>query len=108
MSENQNQATQGTPRRILDADLENWFTYHAPTGEQQSKYLLIRATALDFARILVNNTPAGPDQSAAIRQLRECVMTANQAIACAGPGVGQGATAGVGGATTGRSAGSGG
>lgn len=81
-------------QRITPSELENWFTYHAPTGEQQSKYLLIRATALDFAKILLANTPPGADQSAAIRQLRECVMTANQAIACAGPGIAAGAGVG--------------
>ena len=76
---------------ITDADLDNWFTYHPPTGPQQTKYLLIRQAARDFAGLLVQNTPQGADQSAAIRKLRECVMTANQAIACELPGTGVGA-----------------
>ena len=69
---------------ITDADLANWFTYHAPTGEQQVKYVAIREAALDFARMIVANTPSCPDQTVAIRKIREAVMVANQSIACGG------------------------
>ena len=69
---------------INDSDLENWFQYHAPTSEQQERYIKIRNAARMFAQLLVDNTPASADQTAAIRKLRECVMTANAAIACGG------------------------
>lgn len=69
---------------ITDADLVNWFTYHAPTGEQQVQYIAIREAALDFAKMIVANTPSGADQTAALRKVREAVMTANAAIACGG------------------------
>lgn len=65
-----------------DAELLNYFTYHTPKGDQPERYSKIRAAALDFARVLVANTSKSPDQTAAIRKLRECVMTANQGIAC--------------------------
>ena len=38
----------------------------------------------EFARVLLVNTPSGPDQSAAIRMIRETVMTANATVALGG------------------------
>lgn len=67
---------------ITEHDLENWFTYHSPTPAQQSKYLAIKVTAKIFAQIILENTPPSADQTAAIRKIREAVMTANAAIAC--------------------------
>lgn len=57
------------------------FTYHAPHGDQQERYQKIREAAKVFAWELVNNTQPSADQTAAIRKLRECVMTANASIA---------------------------
>ena len=62
-------------------DVENWFTYHKPTEEQIPHYEAIREAAKEFCKILVENTPQSADQSAAVRLLRECVMTANASIA---------------------------
>jgi hypothetical protein len=67
---------------ITQADLDNWFQYHAPQGTQQERYVLIRDTAKHLAEIILNNTPSSADQTAALRKLRECVMTANATIAC--------------------------
>lgn len=67
---------------ISNYDLDNWFQYHAPNREQQKQYETIRAAALHLARVIVANTPASADQTAAIRKLREAVMTANASIAC--------------------------
>jgi hypothetical protein len=69
---------------ITDAQLENWFTYHAPSESQQVSYVRIREAALAFAIIIRNEAPACADTTAALRKLREAVMTANQAIACGG------------------------
>lgn len=60
------------------------FTYHAPKGDQPDRYIAIREKALELARVIVYNTPACADQTAAIRLLREAVMTANAAIALDG------------------------
>lgn len=65
-------------------DLENIFKYHAPSNDQIGKYQAIRDGAKTFAEILIANTPASADQTAAVRKLRECVMTANAAIALEG------------------------
>ena len=62
-------------------DIDNTFSYHAPSGDQPARYEAIRAAAKAFALVLVQNTPKCADQTAAIRKLRESVMTANAAIA---------------------------
>lgn len=65
-------------------DLHNIFTYHSPTAEQQVKYQQLRESALNFALAIQGIVPPGADQSAAIRHVREAVMTANAAIALGG------------------------
>jgi hypothetical protein len=66
---------------MTDEQLVQFFTYHSPRPDQIPRYGQIRFDALLLARTIVACTPAGPDQTAAIRKLRECVMTANAAIA---------------------------
>jgi hypothetical protein len=65
-------------------EIENWFTYHAPSAADQVAYVAIREAAKNLAQVIVNNTPPSADQTAAIRKLREAVMTANASIACQG------------------------
>jgi hypothetical protein len=67
---------------ITNTDLDSWFTYHSPTGTQNDRYIKIRNKAHELAEVILDNTPSSADQTAAIRKLRECVMTANAAIAC--------------------------
>ena len=73
------------PDFVTDEKIENWFTYHAPVGCQVDQYGAIRAAGKTLAYAIVQNSPAGPDQTAAIRKVREAVMTANAAIACGPP-----------------------
>jgi hypothetical protein len=68
--------------QTMDHDIENWFTYHAPKGDQPERYVRIREAGKALALAIRGNAPVGPDQTAAIRKVREAVMTANQAIAC--------------------------
>ena len=65
-------------------DINNIFTYHSPSPEQLPKYEAIRAKAKELGHVIIENTPASADQTAAIRLLREAVMTANAAIALDG------------------------
>lgn len=67
---------------ITERDIENWFTYHTPKDDQPGRYVRIREAAKILALTILDCTPSNPDQTAAIRKLRECVMTANAAIAC--------------------------
>ena len=69
-------------RAITQRDLDNWFTYHPPTEDQRERYELLRAKAKEFAEEVLRLTSPGPDQSAAIRKIREAVFVANAAIAC--------------------------
>jgi hypothetical protein len=62
--------------------LENLFSYHPPQGDQAERYQRLRDAAKGFARTILECTPGCSDQMAAIRKVREAVMTANAAIAC--------------------------
>lgn len=66
---------------IDERSITNWFTYHAPTGDQAVVYEAIRAHGREFAHIINNLVPDGPDKTVAIRTLREAVMWANAAVA---------------------------
>jgi hypothetical protein len=70
-----------TPRGMTKQAIEEAFTYHAPKEHQVPKYNAIREKAKDLALVILDLTPPCPDQTAALRKLRECVMTANAAIA---------------------------
>lgn len=65
-------------------DLEKVFTYQPPGPEDVVAYKAIRDAALVLARAIQLNTPLCADQSAAIRKVREAVMTANAARALGG------------------------
>lgn len=65
-------------------NVDEIFSYHAPTKEQLPKYENIRSAAKEFAHVLIANTPESADQSVAIRLLRESVMTANASITLEG------------------------
>jgi hypothetical protein len=69
---------------ISQEHVDNWFQYHTPTPEQVPKYEKIREAGKNLATVILENAPACADQSAAIRSVREAVMTANAAIACDG------------------------
>lgn len=74
-------------RRLImpEFDLDNIFMYHPPKDDDTVKtYQVLREAAKEFASIIIEHTPAGADQSAAIRKVREAVMTANAAVALEG------------------------
>lgn len=69
---------------ITQPMLNNWFTYHPPTPDDQIGYVAIRDAAKSLAEVIIKHTPPSADQTASIRLLREAVMTANASIACKG------------------------
>lgn len=77
-------AKPATPRGDLTAAIDNWFKYHAPQPDQIEKYTKLRDAAKEFALVIHECAPASADRTAAIRKVREAVMTANAAIACGG------------------------
>lgn len=65
----------------LQLEIENWFTYHAPKPDQIPRYEAIRQAGRTFAYAIADNCPTCADTRAAVRKIREAVMTANAAIA---------------------------
>ncbi|MCO5167862.1 MAG: hypothetical protein M9894_16075 [Planctomycetes bacterium] len=72
------------PNLTIDQRIDTWFRYHPATEAQARAYEEIRSSARQLARVIVAHTPSCADQTAALRKLREVVMTANAAIACEG------------------------
>jgi hypothetical protein len=64
--------------------IDEIFTYHAPTDAQKVNYENIRSAAKEFVIVLLANTPKCADQSAAIRLVRDAVMTSNASVALEG------------------------
>jgi hypothetical protein len=64
-----------------DDDLVNLFTYHAPFGNQTSRYGELRHGALQFARLVLECCPRSPERTLAIREIQQAVMMANASIA---------------------------
>ena len=66
---------------ITKQDLENRFTYHAPTGNQPAKYVELREAGLNLAERICELTPDSREQSLAITKLEEVIFWSNAAIA---------------------------
>lgn len=71
----------GVPVEAAKDAIETLFTYHEPTPEQEISYLQIREAGKALVRCIDAHVPPGPDRTAAVRKVREAVMTANTAIA---------------------------
>jgi len=67
-----------------DYIIDQLFTYHPATPFTGPKFEALREAAKYFAKVIVNNVPVGADRTAAIRKLREAVMTANAGISLGG------------------------
>ena len=74
--------TSSNVRGGVNIDLDNLFIYHAPKGDQTERYVKIRDAGKVMAQVILDCCPPNADTSAAIRKVREAVMTANAAIAC--------------------------
>lgn len=62
-------------------ELEIRFTYHAPHGDQPSKYTRIRNRAYDLAVMIDELCHDSREKSTAMTKLEEAVMWANASIA---------------------------
>lgn len=70
-----------TPSDPQVAQISRSFVYHPPHGDQQERYVLLRAKGRSLAEILVENCPPSRELSLALTQLEESIMWANAAIA---------------------------
>ncbi len=68
-------------RADLRERVENEFTYHAPKGDQATRYSQLREKAKEFALLIVELTPYSREQEQALSLLNLSVMSANAAIA---------------------------
>ena len=64
--------------------LRKLFTYQTPSAEMVQAMQEIRESALVLSQVIARLCPQGADRSAAIRKLRESVMTANASIVLSG------------------------
>jgi hypothetical protein len=70
---------------LSDAEIENRFTYHRPTGDQPQRYEQLRAKAKEFALLIRDLCPDSRERSHALTQLEDTVMWANASIARSKP-----------------------
>ena len=71
-----------TPSQIdnLKDRIENDFTYHPPTEEQQVRYRALREKTKDLALFIIDSTPMSREQSIALTKLEEVIFFANASI----------------------------
>ena len=63
------------------AELENRFTYHAPTGKQPEIYELLRSKAHQLAFDFMDFCPDSRELSLAITKIEEAIFWVNAGIA---------------------------
>lgn len=71
-------------QKIGRTTVDDAMSYHAVDDRQREQMERIREKAKELAAAILDNTPPCADQSAAIRHVREALMTANTAIALKG------------------------
>jgi hypothetical protein len=64
-----------------DPQIANWFLNHKMDQEQTEQIERIRKASSALAQIIRDNTPKGPDQSDALRRVRQAMMMAHAAVA---------------------------
>lgn len=63
-----------------DAILVDMFTHKKWSPEENEKSENVRAALLAAARVLIQEVPPCPDRTVALRELRSCLMNADNAI----------------------------
>lgn len=61
--------------------IDNIFTYHAPFGTQQTRYVAIRDKAKELALLVNESCPESREKSLALTNLQQSVQMANASIA---------------------------
>jgi hypothetical protein len=63
------------------SEIENNFTYHAPSPEDIANHEKIREAGKELALLVYESCPGTAERTLAIRKIEEAVMWANAAIA---------------------------
>ena len=66
---------------MIQTQIDNNFSYHAPKPGQPEKYEIIRSTAKCLAELVNEACPESREKSLALTKLEESVMWANASIA---------------------------
>ena len=61
--------------------IDHIFTYHAPSGTQQARYVAIRDKAKELAHLVNAACPESREKSLALTNLQQAVQMANASIA---------------------------
>ncbi len=61
--------------------INNIFTYHAPKGDQQDRYIALRENAKELAHNINNLCPESREKALALTSLQQAIMWANASIA---------------------------
>ena len=62
-------------------ELKNRFTYHAPKGDQQERYVQLRQHGFDLALHISTMVPPGRERALALTNLEQAIFWANAGIA---------------------------
>lgn len=75
-------ATKPAPQYLTAETLDSWFAFH-PCGSEavSNAHERIRQAARDFAAIIDEFVPGGPDKTIALRKVQRAMWAANAAIA---------------------------
>lgn len=71
---------QATAPAVSREEIDSMFLYQPLTTEHSPKFNLIAEAGRRLARVILENAPASPYQTAAIRQVLEAVAMANRAV----------------------------
>lgn len=66
---------------MTQQQLDKIFTYHAPFGSQQERYVELRAAARRFAEMVNDCCPESREKSLAITAIQQATQWANASIA---------------------------
>lgn len=72
---------QATSYQFDHNELIKRFTYHAPKGDQTTRYQYLRDFALELARAICAAVPDGRERSLALINLEQAIFWANAGIA---------------------------
>jgi len=61
--------------------LNNNFTYHAPKGDQTTRYQELREAGKKVAELICKHVPESPERTNAVLKIEEAIFWANAGIA---------------------------
>ena len=67
--------------KIDETNIDEVFTYHAPSPDQVVRYEKLRAAAKEFASAILQNVIPSAERTRALNNVSDTLMLANKAIA---------------------------